>query len=144
MWVLVGWLVGWCFGFVGFFCSWCDRAAKTLCFLTLACRRSVITGDSTLALSLPAWILRAWERLLVFRALLSGEEYFTLLSQCPENCLYSSNRSLCPSLTPKSVSDVSVQFQGQTQRGGWAPCLFLSTHIPAGSLQSAFLTVMRE
>lgn len=78
VWFLVGWLV-----FFGFFCSWHDRAAKTLCFLTLACQRSVITEDSTLALSLPAWILRGWERLLAFWAWLSGEEYFTLLSQCP-------------------------------------------------------------
>lgn len=100
-----GWLVGWLV-FQLFVCFWHDRAAKTLCFLTLPCQRSVITRDSTLALSLPAWILTDWERLFTFSAWLSGEDYFTLLSQCPENCLCSSYWSLSPSLTPKAVSDV--------------------------------------
>lgn len=81
--LLLGFLCGFWFDgglvFWPFFCSWQDRAAKTLCFLTLPPPRSVITGDSTLALSLPAWILRGWERPLAFRAWLSGEECFTAL-----------------------------------------------------------------
>lgn len=76
--LLLGFLCSFWLVFWFFVCFWHDRAARILCFLTLLCQRPVIGRDSTLALCLPAWILRGWERLLTFRAWLSGEEYFTL------------------------------------------------------------------
>lgn len=76
------------FLFSFFSSSWRDKAATTFCFLTLASRRFIVTGDSIFAPSLPAWVFRGWEGLLTFRAWLYGEENFLLLSRCPENCLF--------------------------------------------------------
>lgn len=129
------------FLFSFFFCSWHDRAAKTFCFLTLACQRFVITGDSIFALSLPAWIFRGWERLLTFRAGLYGEDNFILLSRCPENCLFMQLGVVLPKYPQKLCLMLCTPFPALSWWGGWASCLFLSTYIHAISLQSFLVTV---
>lgn len=126
------------FLFSFFFCSWHETAAKTFCFLTLACQRFVLTGESIFALSLPAWIFKSWEKLLTCRAWLYGEENFILLSRCPETCLF---MQFLPNYLQKLSLMLCMPFPAQSQWGGWAPCLFLSTYIHAISFQSFLLTV---
>lgn len=101
------------FLFSFFFCSLHETAAKTFCFLTLACQRFVLTGDSIFALSLPAWIFKSWEKLLTCRAWLYGKENFILLSRCPENCLFMQ-------FLPNSKSCVSYACHSQPSLSGVA------------------------
>lgn len=122
------------FLFSFFFCSWRDGAAVTFCFLTLACQRFVIIGDSIFAPSLPARIFSGRERLLTFRACLYGEENLTLLSRCSENCLFVQLESF--SLTVLKSCVLRAPFPAESRCGGRAPCPSRSTGVHAVSLQS--------
>lgn len=121
------------------FCSWHDRAAKTFCFLTLACQRFVTTRDRAFALRLPAWIFRGWERLLTL-----GLGCAMRISFCPHDILktvYWCSWSFSPWLSPRAVSGTMHAIPSPSSVGWLASCLIPATYIHAGSLQSFLLAV---